>query len=177
MIRPLIKKDFSNFIYFCSTRDKYSDFYVTKDNQRLFLNNQKVAEKVFKNCLKAGDKSFVYEENGIIKGVLLIVGYADKFDRKYIKVMASEEKVLSALFKMLVWKVDTDLYFKIRKDNPIYKFLEKGIDPKTERMIYRYFFILAGDRGANNERVLLIYKPDGRIKPLKIVNKEGNFDE
>lgn len=173
MIRPLNKKDFSNFIYFCSTRDKYSDFYITKDNQRLFLNNQKVAEKVFKNCLKAGDKSFVYEENGIIKGVLLIVGYADKFDRKYIKVMASEEKVLSALFKMLVWKVDSDLYLKIRKDNPILKFLEK---PTSEKMTYRYFFILAGDRGANNERVLLIYKPDGRIKPLKIVNKEGDED-
>lgn len=171
MIRPLIKKDFTNFVLFCSDRDKFSDFYVTKENQRLFLNNRKIAEKVFNDCIKHGDKSFIFEENGVIKGVLLIVGYADKFDRKYIKVFAHEERIISGLFKMLAWTIDCDLYLKIRKDNPILKFLEK---PVNEKMNYRYFFILAGDRGANNERVLLIYKPDGRIKPLKNVNKDND---
>ncbi len=173
MIRPLKQKDLLNFVLFCSQRDSFSDFYITKDNKRLFLNNQKIAEKVFNDCLKHGDKSFIFEEDSEIKGILLIVGYADKFDRKYIKVFAHEERIISALFKMLAWTIDSDLYLKIRKDNPILKFLEK---PTNEKMTYRYFFILAGDRGANNERVLLIYKPDGRIKPLKNVNKDKDED-
>jgi len=169
MIRHLISKDLINFVDFCSTRDKCSDFYVTKDNQRLFLNNRQIAEKVFNDCLKRGDKSFIFEEDGMIKGALLIVGYADKHDRKYIKVFAHEERIITALFKMLAWTIDCDLYLKIRKDNPILKCLEK---PTSDKISYRYFFIMAGDRGANNERVLLIYKPDGRIKPLKMVNKD-----
>lgn len=176
MIRPLKLKDLNNFVLFCSQRDKFSDFYITKDNQRLFLNDSKIAEKVCRDCVKHGDKSFIFEEDNMIKGVLLVVGYADKHERKYIKVFAHEERIVTALFKMLAWTIDSDLYLKIRKDNPIIKYLEKGIDLRTQKMSYRYFFILAGDRGANNERVLLIYKPDGRIKPLKMVNKDQDED-
>lgn len=172
MIRSLKHKDLINFVSFCSQRDKFSDFYVTKNDKRLFLNNQKIAEKVFNDCLKNGDKSFIYEENNEIKGVLLIVGYSDKSDRKYIKILANDEKVMDSLFKMLMWTINTDLYLKIRKDNPILKFLQNGI--YKERQQYKYFFIMIGERGQNNERVLLIYKPEGKIKPLQNIIKDGD---
>lgn len=172
MIRPLKLKDLNNFVLFCSQRDKFSDFYITQEEKRLFLNDPKVAEKVFKDCVKRGDKSFIFEEDGMIKGVLLIVGYANKQERKYIKIFAHEERIVTGLIKMLAWTVDANLYLKIRKDNPILKSLERGLDNTTQTMIYRYFFSLIGARGANNERVLLIYRPNGRIKPLQMVNKD-----
>lgn len=170
MIRSLKQKDFVNFIHFCSKRDKFSDFYITQDTKRLFLNNEKIAKKVFNDCLKNGDKSFIYEEDGLIKGVLLVVGYADKQEKKYIKVFADDNRILDGLFKMLLWKVNSDLYLKVRKDNPINRFLEKG--QYNNKMTYKYFFIFGGERGLNNERLLLIYKPEGRVKPLQNISKE-----
>ncbi len=144
MIRTLTQKDLINFIDFCSTRDRFSDFYITLDNKRFFLNNQKMATKVFYNALKHGDKCFIKEENGCIKGVALITGFSDKFGRKYLKIFSDDVIVIDDLLKMVTWNFEIDLNIKIKKDNPIGKIAQRwGFQFQgsrgTEILFYRKF--------------------------------------
>jgi len=117
MIRPLQSKDLSNFIYFCQYRDQFSDFYVTKNNRRLFLNNAKVATQVFNDCLKSGDKCYIKEDNGDISAVLLVIGYKDKMDRKYVKMLTKNQDDCRDLFRFLQWQRLSNLFIKSRKNN------------------------------------------------------------
>jgi len=121
MIRTLTSKDFLKFFEFCtnSNNDSFADFYITKDNERKFISDPKVAKKVFSSALKHGDKCYLLETDGIIRGIFLIVGYADKFNRKYIKVIAENEQALDDLFKGVSWQVNTDLWLKVKKENPV----------------------------------------------------------
>lgn len=117
MIRSLKSKDLKNFIYFCQYRDPYSDFYITKNNKRLFLNRVDVAKTVFYDCLKHGDKCFIKEENGEIIAVLLIIGYKDKFERKYVKMLTKTENDCRDLYRCLQWQRLSNLFIKSRKNN------------------------------------------------------------
>lgn len=117
MIRSLQSKDLKNFIYFCQYRDPYSDFYVTKNNRRLFLNNAKVATQVFNDCLKSGDKCFIKEESDHISAVILIIGYKDKMDRKYVKMLTKNQDDCRDLFRFLQWQRLSNLFIKSRKNN------------------------------------------------------------
>lgn len=118
MIRTLKSKDLTNFLYYCSGKDRYSDFYITKDNKRLFLTNYKICKKVFNDCLKRGDICLVYEENNEIKAVLFITGFADTFERKYLKILSDSQKYTSDLIKAIAWYYNKDLYVKLKKNNP-----------------------------------------------------------
>ena len=117
MIRSLKKKDFTNFIYFCQKRDKYSDFYITQNNKRFFLNNIKIAEKVFYDCLKHNEKCYIKEDENHIVAVLLIIGYKDKFDRKYVKLLTTSKDDTRDLFRFLQWQGLSNLFIKSRKSN------------------------------------------------------------
>jgi len=136
MIRPIKSKDLKNFVYYCQNRDSYSDFYVTKDNKRLFLNNIAIAKQVFTNCLKYNNKCFIKEENNEIKAVLLIIGYKDKFPRKYIKVLSRSKHDFQDLFAYLQWQNLKDLFIKVRNTNK--NFVK--YDEKTKR--YKPSYIL-----------------------------------
>lgn len=117
MIRQLKSKDLKNFIYFCQNRDQFSDFYVTKNNRRLFLNNTKVAIEVFNDCLKSGDKCYIKEEKNHISAVLLIIGYKDNMDRKYVKMLTKNQDDCRDLFRFLQWQRLSNLFIKSRKNN------------------------------------------------------------
>jgi len=118
MIRIIKSKDFINFLDYCSQRDTYSDFYITRDNKRLFLNNLKVAKNVFFNCLKHSDKCLIYEENDSIQGIIFITGFTDKFHRKYLKILTNNQNDTFNLIRALNWHYNCDLYVKIKKYNP-----------------------------------------------------------
>lgn len=115
MIRPLKKSDLKNFLCFCQKRD--SDFYITKDNKRLYLNNIKIAKKVFNDCLKYSDKCFIKEYNNEMLAILLITGYIDHFDRKYVKLLTSSKDDCRDLFRYLQWEQLSNLFIKSRKNN------------------------------------------------------------
>lgn len=117
MLRQLKSSDKSNFIYFCQYRDPYSDFYITKDNRRLYLTDHANAEIAFNDCLKYGNKCFIKEEKNEIKAVLLVVGFKDKFDKKYIKVLAKSKRDVIDLFTILQWQDLTNLYMKVKVKN------------------------------------------------------------
>lgn len=125
MIRTLKQSDLLNFVDFCSTRDKFSDFYITVDNKRLFLNNPKNAMKVFYNCLKRNDKCFIKEDKMGISGIALVTGYSDKFSRKYLKIFSEDVQIIDDLLKMITWNLDIDLNIKIKKDNPVGKVAQR----------------------------------------------------
>ena len=117
MIRALQSKDLQNFLHFCAKRDSYSDFYITLNNHRLFLNNVQVAKKVFNDCLKFSDKCYIKEDNNLIVAVLLITGYKEKFERKYIKLLVSSKEDTRDLFRYLQWQNLKNLFIKSRKNN------------------------------------------------------------
>lgn len=117
MLRQITPKDKKNFVYFCKFRDPHSDFFITKDNKRLFLTNRKNAILAFNDCIKRGNKCFIKEENNEIKAVLLVVGFKDKFERKYVKVLAKSKRDILDLFSFLQWQDLTDLFMKVKVSN------------------------------------------------------------
>lgn len=163
MIRKIKSKDKLNFLFFCNKVDKYSDFYITQSNRRLFLNDKKVCHQVFNDCLKRGDKCFIKEIRNTIKGVLIVNGYADKFHRKYMKILANNKETIDHLVKVVTWEFPTDLYIKIKNDNPIVEIL---LGTRVYNLIFKqnskdnflgYGFRLIGRRG---KEILLCRKYD-----------------
>ena len=137
MIRPVQTKDLKNFIYFCQNRDSFSDFYITKNNKRLFLTNIKIAKQVFTNCTKYADKCYIKEDNGEIKAILLINGYKDKFDRKYIKILSKNKKDFEDLFAYLQWQRLSNLFIKVKNTNTNFVKFDKKIDRYKPSYILR----------------------------------------
>ena len=64
--------------------DDYSDFYITKNNLRLYIRENK---DLFFESLKNGDRIAFDEENGVI----FIHGWSDKATRHYIKILSSND--------------------------------------------------------------------------------------
>jgi hypothetical protein len=160
MIRLLKNKDLKNFIYYCQNRDNYSDFYITKNNKRIFLNNPIVAKKVFNDCIKRGEKCYVKEEGNEIKALLLIIGYKEKDERKYLKILTQSKNDVKDLFSYLIWqKLPSNIFIKVHKKN-----INFGrFDEKTKRYNLSYAVRKAGFRViAVREREVLLKKEEYR---------------
>lgn len=100
-------------------KDIYRDFYITKNNLRLFI--QENSDLLFDN-LNKGDK-IIYSEK---EGIILAVGWSDKASRKYIKILAKNKTSADKLIKNLIWNLEEDLWAKIKKNNPLNKILQKN---------------------------------------------------
>jgi len=98
--------------------DIYGDFYITRNNLRLSIKENLT---ILFDCLKKGDK-IAFDENG----VGIVVGYSDNAPRKYLKILAKDDKTVEALIKVISWDIKDDLWIKIKKNNPIRKILEKN---------------------------------------------------
>jgi len=108
--------------------DPYGDYYITRLNLRLYIRQNK--ELLFE-ALAKGDK-LVYAED---KGMIFVTGWSDNFDRKYVKILAVDNKSADKLLKVMLWNIKTDLYIKIKKNNPLLAILKEN----------NYRFV--GDRG------------------------------
>ena len=117
--------------------DVYSDFYITSDNLRYSLREN---THLLFEALKKGDLIAFSEQDG----VACIFGWSDKNDRKYLRILARNDKAVYNLIKVLDWHIDCPLYIKIKKNNPIRKILE------TNNFIYK------GNRGSE---ILLCKSP------------------
>ncbi|GAG02804.1 unnamed protein product [marine sediment metagenome] len=123
-------------IFISDLSDIYSDFYITRNNLRLYI---KENTDLLYNCLEKGDQIAFSEE----KGIAFITGFSDKAKRKYLKVLPKDGQSVDHLLKALLWQVDYDLFAKIKKNNPIRQILQRN----------NFKFI--GDRG---KEVLLLRK-------------------
>lgn len=100
--------------------DLYGDFYLTKERMRLYLKEN--SELLFE-ALKKGDK-IVYEEE---LGVIFVTGWSDNFPRKYVKILAKDTHSADKLIKRMLWELkNTNLFIKIKLNNPIRQILEKN---------------------------------------------------
>ena len=170
MIRSLKSKDLKNFIYFCNYRDPYSDFYITKNNKRLFLNNAKVATQVFYDCLKCGEKCFIKEDNNEITGIMLILGYADHFERKYVKMLTKKQDDCRDLFRCLQWQKLNNLFIKSRKNNVQFVKYDKRLkdNPYTKGYKPSYFARKTGFRIiVVRDKEILLKKEEYRYESFK----------
>lgn len=120
--------------------DVYSDFYITKNNLRLFI---KENITVLFECLQKGDK-VAYSEDG----VAIVTGFSDKMNRKYLKILAKTNDDVEKLIKIMIWNLDCDLFIKIKKNNP-----QKGI-------LLKLGFKFLGGRG---KEILLMRKGDKHV--------------
>ena len=147
------KRLIENVLY--NTVDLHGDFYVTKDNVRIFLRDN---PDIFYSYLNKGDV-VVFEENNE-EGIGLVTGWSDRSPRKYVKILTKDEVLAGNLLKMINWQTRIDLYAKIKKNNPLLKVFQRN----------QYQFI--GNRGAE---VLLmrkyIYHPE-----IRNVKDETQYD-
>jgi hypothetical protein len=74
----------------------------------------------------------------------LINGFCYKAPRKYVKLIAKDEKTADQILKSIGWKFKIELWVKIKKNNPLVKVFQRN----------KYEF--AGDRG---KEILLVRKP------------------
>lgn len=155
MIRPLKSKDLKNFIYYCQKRDSYGDFYITKDNKRYFLTDATVAKQVFNECMKWNNKCYVKEDCGEIKAVLLVVGYKDKSERKYIKVLSDNQTDFQDLINYLSWQKLNALFIKVNiKNRHFIKFNVKTKAYKPAYILRKNGFEIIKVREDKNEVLL-----------------------
>lgn len=167
MIRKLSSRDYYNFIQFCQVKDKFSDFYIFQGERRVYLDNLEVADKVFRDCLIRGDKCFVSEENGIIKGLLLVIGYSSKSDKKYLKVLYKDNKTLRDLFKILHWNFKSELFVSLSKGNPLVNDYQRLF--YKDAGVKKFYFTF---QGLKNNEVQLKYTPDKRQVNYQFFRKE-----
>lgn len=147
MVRILKKKDKVKFLEYCKEfSDNNHDNYITVDRERKFLNELKIASRVFDNIMKRGDKCFIIEDNTTITGILLIVGYSDKFPRKYIKCIANSYNDYFKLFDFLLLNYEHNVFFmKIKKTNFLCRLIQKFNFRACGQRGKELLFIKSGD--------------------------------
>jgi len=79
-----------------------------------------------------------------IEGILLITGYSNKAERKFVKVLASSLKAYQQLFLFLFYNYNVQLFLQIKRNSPLFQ------------VARQYKFEIFGDRG---EELLLCKKP------------------
>jgi hypothetical protein len=109
MIRKLKTKDLLNFQDFCST---------TKT-----LDNPFLAKRIFNDSVKRSNHALISFEKDNIEGVLLVTGFIEKNPKKFVKLIVNDIKVADKLLEAYIWNCKTDLYIRIKKDNPIFRVL------------------------------------------------------
>lgn len=127
--------------------DYYSDFYITRNNIRLYI---KENIEILYKLLSKGDK-IIFEEDGLA----IISGWSDKSPRKYMKLLAKDDKITDKLIKNINWNISEELYCKIKKTNPLKNILLKN----------RWKF--AGDRG---KEILL------KRESIEIKQRENKYE-
>jgi len=133
--------------------DVYSDFYITRNNLRLYI---KENLDLLYESLEKGDR-IAYDSEG---GIGLIIGYSDKSPRKYLKLIAKDERLADRIIKCVLWNIPEELFVKIKKNSPYKQVFEKN------------GFRFAGDRG---QELLLCRKglPQNNNINLKDEDKEN----
>lgn len=115
--------------------DEYGDFYITKNNLRLFIREN---PNVLFESLKRGDK-IAFNDHGMA----VICGFSDKADRKYVKILTKNLADIGNLVKVICWNVTCDLFVKVKQNSPQRNYLQKN------------YFRFVGGRG---REVLLVRK-------------------
>jgi site-specific recombinase XerC len=127
--RLTVENKIDVYDFLSRVEDRHQDFYLTEDKSRKFLKND--WSLITKVLLK--QEVYGLENNGI-KAIMIIV--RDKGFRPYVKLLAENSKYTIDMLKFLKWSYfEKDLYFKLKKNNPLSQIIKKT------------GFIKIGDRG------------------------------
>jgi len=147
MIRRLKNSDeISIYEFISKIEDKFQDFYITKNKQRIFLKDLNLIKKLLKT------QEIYAIDDGEIHALLIIL--KEKGYRTYIKVLAEKPNYIYDLLKFLNWNFNTEFFIKAKKYNPIIKIAQQ------------LFFNFVGGRG--NE--ILLIKRKREVKNDKFAN-------
>lgn len=117
MVYKLKGKDINKVLGFLSeNEDYYEEWYVTINNQRVFLKDPRVLTKYLKQVKRGEVILGNYDESGFI----YTWGKAEKNQRAYIKVMAKDYAVACQMLENFLCNYKgINLYTKIKKNNPL----------------------------------------------------------
>ena len=121
------KEKLEIYVLIQSIPDSFGEFYLTKNNLRLFI---KENFSHLLSCLKKGDKILFCDD-----GIAIVMGWADKNPRKYVKILAKSNGIADNLLKVILWNFNKiDLFTKLKWRNPIRKvFYRNGFEFKAGR--------------------------------------------
>ena len=131
MIERLKQKHLTDVYEFLSrVNDKNEDFYITINKERKFLRGN---WSLIKKVLKYKEVYGLFDRE--LKGIMIIL--RDKGFRPYLKLLTEDKETCLNLLRFLRWNfIETELYCKFKKDNPL------------SYLINRAGFIKIGNRGA-----------------------------
>ena len=153
------KKEFSSLLQFLK-ENRESDFYLTEENKRVYINEIYNLKKLLNNSIVA----YTLKEDGDYVGISLIwkAIFSDGKSRHYLKISSKDLIVAEKLLKVLVdWNyLHIDIYAKISKRNKALIYL-----------LYKHKFNFLGDRGSQ----LLLYRPKNKnIKTTETFKEKTN---
>jgi len=96
-------------------KDDFSDFFITKNRERKFINNIETIKYVLKKFECFG----IYDKD--LSGIAFV--YHDKGFRYYIKFLSFYNSTANKLIQHILWHNDKELFIKIKKENKILKYL------------------------------------------------------
>jgi len=159
VIRRLTPKNlYDVYEFILRTKDQYQDFYITINNERIFLNNIKVIKKLLKN------QKLYALYNKEITGILLI--YYQKGFRPYFKLLTNDRNDSWALCRFFMWNFFDEIYAKLKNNNPLTQYLLR-VNKRTGISIMG--FVSKSSRGDE----ILLYRP----KQQKFIFKGEKEDD
>lgn len=106
------------------------DFYVTENNERKIVRD----EKTLKKFIKENRSLLLIKEYGDIKGIIGLWKSFGNIERFYVKLNATNIKIADALITVLLWNNRKFLHVKIKKDSPFLQvFKNKGFEFRGDR--------------------------------------------
>ena len=125
------KRKYSSFLDFIQEIHD-SDFYSTKDNNRVYIEDIQSLRELFRNSRDA----FELESNGECRAFCLVwKSKGGDTIRHYLKLIAKDSKAASDLLRGFLWNVNLELFTKVNKHH---KFLD---------VYKKYGFKFIGGRG------------------------------
>lgn len=105
----------------CNTED----FYLTENNERVFINNKVNLKKLIKQSYQI---YFLNDYDMERFGVILVwKSVGGETIRNYVKVVSNSYEATRDLITALLWNYNNEIYTKIKKDSSILKaFYSKG---------------------------------------------------
>ena len=157
MIKQLENDKFVNELMFTAVKDLYSDFYITLDKERKFLNNIDVL-RLYTKMLKKGEVCYHNDDTGF----LITYGLHDKSDRKYIKVLSKDNAITKKLLISFLYDFgDKDFFLKVKRNNPVGR-IAQGLG-----------FVFLGGRGSE---ILFLRKAKKIFRNPNQRDKDENSD-
>jgi len=138
---------------------KDSDFYLTENNDRIYIGELIHLKKLFKNSMSV---FYLKRDGDYVSFVLIWKSFGGDKKRNYVKLLARDVKAATDLMRGFLWHVDIELYAKLNKKHPFLSVFKRN----------RFKFV--GGRG----RQILLYrdKPIKREKESQIRIKENFYN-